>query len=84
MNCARAGVENQNGCEIRTTSGTKNHHVAYGDGEGDESKKHEPLERSIKRVGYQVENMKSMQIILAAGRLIQIEQNSHSRGSKNE
>ncbi|KAF3554740.1 hypothetical protein F2Q69_00011009 [Brassica cretica] len=27
MNCARAGVENQNGCEIRTTSGTQNHHV---------------------------------------------------------
>ncbi|KAF3535311.1 hypothetical protein F2Q69_00023927 [Brassica cretica] len=27
MNCARAGVENQNGREIRTTSGTQNHHV---------------------------------------------------------
>ncbi|KAF2610339.1 hypothetical protein F2Q70_00011058 [Brassica cretica] len=27
MNCARAGVENQNGCKIRTTSGTQNHHV---------------------------------------------------------
>ncbi|KAF3553052.1 hypothetical protein F2Q69_00013816 [Brassica cretica] len=27
MNCARARVENQNGCEIRTTSGTQNHHV---------------------------------------------------------
>ena len=55
-------MENHNGFEIRTTSGTKNHHVAYGDGEGDESKKHEPLERSIKRVGYQVENMKSKQM----------------------
>ena len=27
MNCARAGVENQNGREIRTTSGTQNDHV---------------------------------------------------------
>ncbi|KAF3502160.1 hypothetical protein F2Q69_00040948 [Brassica cretica] len=27
MNCARVGVENQNGCEIRTTSGTQNHHI---------------------------------------------------------
>ena len=27
MNCARVGVENQNGCEIKTTSGTQNDHV---------------------------------------------------------
>ncbi|KAF3510964.1 hypothetical protein F2Q69_00006061 [Brassica cretica] len=27
MNCARAGVGNQNGREIRTTSGTQNDHV---------------------------------------------------------
>ncbi|KAF3508944.1 hypothetical protein F2Q69_00007182 [Brassica cretica] len=27
MNCARAWVKKQNGCEIRTTSGTQNHHV---------------------------------------------------------
>ncbi|KAF3525432.1 hypothetical protein F2Q69_00046809 [Brassica cretica] len=27
MNCARAGVENHNGREIRTTSGTQNDHV---------------------------------------------------------
>ncbi|KAF3547907.1 hypothetical protein DY000_02009339 [Brassica cretica] len=32
MNCARAGVENQNGCEIRTTNGTHNHH----DGDDDD------------------------------------------------
>ena len=51
---------------------------------GKKSKKHEPLGRSSKRVGYQVENMKSMQMIWAAKRLIQIEQNSRSGGSKNE
>ncbi|WZZ57081.1 hypothetical protein YC2023_057188 [Brassica napus] len=26
MNCARAGVENQDGCKIRNTSGTQKHH----------------------------------------------------------
>ena len=49
---------------------------------GKKSKKHEPLGKSSKRVEYQVENMKSMQMIWAARRLIQIEQYSRSRGSK--
>ncbi|WZZ86655.1 hypothetical protein YC2023_115234 [Brassica napus] len=48
MNCARAGVENQDGCEIRITSGTQNHHVME---KGMRSKKYEPLERSSKGVG---------------------------------
>ncbi|KAF3570278.1 hypothetical protein F2Q69_00059774 [Brassica cretica] len=63
MNCARAGVENQNGCEIRTTSGTQNHHVLPPSPshhqktknenkvmeKGKKSKKHEPLGRSSKK-----------------------------------
>ncbi|KAF3528072.1 hypothetical protein DY000_02040385 [Brassica cretica] len=66
MNCTRAGVENQNGCEIRTTSGTQNHHVLPPSSshhqkkkkknennvmeKGKKSKKHEPLGRSSKKL----------------------------------
>ncbi|KAF2530893.1 hypothetical protein F2Q70_00030615 [Brassica cretica] len=63
MNCARAGVENQNGCKIRTTSGTHNHHVLPPSPshhpkknenkvmeKGKKSKKHEPLGMSSKKL----------------------------------